>query len=442
MPKAAGARRAARCAQAIGLSSACHCAAARRRAASRGMGRHDRRVRCMPARGRQRQRRGRSAAIALSASASRTSRVAIDSSRGSAARIASPPPQPADDGGRRRARRRRKATCLAAPEHQLGAERGRSPVDASLEPCRSPTRSTNTRPGPGGVRCARREQAPLRHAWRAPDDGDIAEAALVARVASRKATAARRVARADQPGLRRLPSGGATPRRAHQTLVGGSRPLPVKRPGFGVIRVSVSSARTHAVPSGWPRSTSSPEGTSMARTRAPAPRAPRFGRSRPASAPSGAREAPMPSSASMTRSVGRRRSLRRRRTRGCRHRLRGRGRAPGSRREEASRRGRRAAQRCRLAQPHRCVAASMPSPPLLPGPAKTRRCAGHAAERAIARRARPPPARPMSVKGGSAASASPSIRRVAATSNSGRDQLIFLAVRCAQRRWLRAPSCP
>ena len=104
----------------------------------------------------------------------------------------------------------------------------------------------------------------------------------------------------------------------------------------------------------------------------------------------------------------RRRSPRRRRTRGCRRRRRGRGRAPAPRR-----RGSAAAAPTRstvvgLPQPQRRVAASMPSPPLLPGPAKTtmRRACG---ARASARRATASPARAMSVKGGNAASASPSI---------------------------------
>ena len=74
-----------------------------------------------------------------------------------------------------------------------------------------------------------------------------------------------------------------------------------------------------------------------------------------------------------------------------------------------------------------CAAASKPSPPLLPGPQAiqiVRACGAIAmASRATAR-----PARCISVCGGSAAAAACSIRRVAATSNSG--AVVAAVMRC------------
>ena len=133
--------------------------------------------------------RARAASVSRAVSpAMRVERVGIehqprrrgDSSRGSGARTASPPPQPQTTV--RRAERRGGALPPAGPQHQLGAHRVERAGDAPAS-----SRVDEDAAGAGGMRGARREQRRARHARRAADDGDVAEAALVLRVAARRA---------------------------------------------------------------------------------------------------------------------------------------------------------------------------------------------------------------------------------------------------------------
>ncbi len=199
----------------------------------------------------------------------------------------------------------------------------------------------------------------------------------------------------------------ATPIGAHQIRPAWSRPLPVKSPGFGAISVSVSSATTDARPSGWPRSTSRPDGTSTASTRAPRAASAAMRPIAAASSPSGARAPPMPRSASIT-SAGTSSSSLVGAPLPCQSRSSIPAAAARASARAASAGGcARAPTRSTVVRlPNECsrVAASMPSPPLLPGPAKTtiRSACGASAS---ASRATASPARAISVNGATAASA-------------------------------------
>ncbi len=356
-----------------------------------------------------------SAAIALSASASRTRRAATESSLGSARADRIAAAAAADDG--RRGEHGGVALGPGAPEHQLGADRIDLASDASFMPARSPTRSTNTRPAPAACAARAASQAAPAMPGAPPTTATSPKLPLWLGVPSGR-DGARRVARCRPATRRRCSSGRSTPSRAHHDPSGVIAPAAGEEAGLRrdqrqrVVGADARRAERLAAIDVEPRGDVDGE-DARAERRKVGDAADRgsdraLGRTRRADAEQ--RIDDEIGSIASDRFVGVEvadvdAGLARR------------ARAPDSRPRAASPTTPTRSTVVGLPQSHRRVAASMPSPPLLPGPAKTtmRRACG---ARASARRATASPARAMSVKGGNAASASPSILRVAATPSS------------------------
>ena len=192
--------------------------------------------------------------MAFSASASSTRRGATDSRRGSTARTASPPPQPQTTVV--------EASASAAPRHQPAPKhqlrpqridcavgrRSRSCVAEQIDEDAAGTRpraphappATRRRPCPPHRR-------PRRHRRSCPCARPAR--AVPARTTDRRVPTSQASAAASSAGRRR--GRRATP--AREVAPGAG-----EEAGLGASRVKVSSATTHCVPIGWPRSASRP----------------------------------------------------------------------------------------------------------------------------------------------------------------------------------------